>query len=529
MIANKIFRISKKAIVKGIVPIILTGSLYAENTAKPNPYLSAPLYGITHFDSSQSDSFPYQVNKGDYSVNLQNMKKVTGGPINIITLASTSPDYMWGVSTQGVTYINIANGEFKEVARLNVPGMAVITPEQHKEVLNKKYKSVTEVEDAIKNIYKIDNSLARIANGTYNVADSNNTVYANFLGSSIYAFSLIDKNNPSKGIKIDKILDAKGFLQSNEHIEGISMTYDGKIIVVGTHSVTVVGRDFKNPVTAQFESDEAISNSIAVDEKNAIYVASDKYMRKVVWTGTKLSQDEKDGAWKTAYDTGQQPPSVKFGKGTGSTPTLMGFGSDEDKLVVITDGANRMNIVAFWRDEIPAGFKQKPGTKSNRIADQMPITAGQPKTAKWIQSEQSVVVKGYGAFVVNNIVDKAPDDRLVGVIALGPVIKPPVGVERVQWDPKTDSWKSVWARGDVSSISMVPSVSAGSNIVFVNGYVEKTGWEVTGLDWDNGKTVYRAKFGFDNYGNGAYAIVQFLPNGDLLFNSIAGPVRVTTK
>ena len=58
---------------------------------------------------------------------------------------------------------------------------------------------------------------------------------------------------------------------------------------------------------------------------------------------------------------------------------------------------------------------------------------------------------------------------------------------------------------------------------------QKTGWEVTGLDWDNGKTVYRAKFGFDNYGHGAYAIVQFLPNGDLLFNSIAGPVRVTTK
>ena len=127
MIVNKVFRISKKAIVKGIVPIILTGSLYAENTAKANPYLSAPLYGITHFDSSQSDSFPYQVKKGDYSVNLQNMKKVTGGPINIITLASTSPDYMWGVSTQGVTYISVANGDFKEVARLDVQGIPVVT------------------------------------------------------------------------------------------------------------------------------------------------------------------------------------------------------------------------------------------------------------------------------------------------------------------------------------------------------------------------------------------------------------------
>ena len=128
--------------------------------------------------------------------------------------------------------------------------------------------------------------------------------------------------------------------------------------------------------------------------------------------------------------------------------------------------------------------------------------------------------------MINNIVDKTPEDRLVGVVALGPVIKPPVGAERVQWDAKTDSWKSVWTRADVSSISMVPAVSTASNIVFVNGY-SADGWEVTGMDWDTGKTVHRTIFGKDNFGNGAYAIIQFFPNGDLLFNSIAGPIRVS--
>ena len=306
------------------------------------------------------------------------------------------------------------------------------------------------------------------------------------------------------------------------------MTYDGKLIVVGNHSLAVVDREFKEtPQIVKFDKSEYVSNSVAVDENNGIYIASDKYMRKIVWTGTKLSEDEKDGAWKTEYEIGQQPPAVKVGKGTGSTPTLMGFGSDEDKLVVITDGADRMHIVAFWRDEIPAGFTQKEGTKSNRIADQFAITAGQPADAKWIQSEQSVVVKGYGAFVVNNIVDKMPEDRLVGVIALGPVIAPPVGAERVEWDTKTKAWKSVWTRADVSSISTVPSMSTASNMVFVNGYYKETGWEVTGMDWETGKTVHRSIFGKDNFGNGAYAIMQFLPNGDLLFNSIAGPIRVS--
>ena len=518
--------ITKKIFIKIGILVLLTGTIFSESP-KSNPYLSAPVYSITHFASSQSDSFPYEVKKGNYSVNLQNMKHVSGGPINIITLASTSPDYMWGVSTQGVTYIDVKNGEFKEISRLNAPGMDVITDEQHKEVLNKKYSNVSEVEDAVKNIYKIDDGVKRLANGTYNVVDSDNTVYANFNGSNVYAFSLVDKNDPAKGIKVDRILDTKTFLASNEHIQGISMTYDGKIIIVGTHSITVADRDFKNYKTAQFENDEYVSNSVAVDEKNAIYVASDKYMRKIIWTGTEISEDEKDGAWKTEYEIGQQPPSVKFGKGTGSTPTLMGFGSDEDKLVVITDGANKMNIVAFWRDEIPAGFKQQAGTKSNRIAGQMPITAGLPKNSKWIQTEQSVVVKNYGAFVINNIVDAAPEDRMVGVIALGPVIKPPTGAERVEWDTKTNSWKSVWTRGDVSSISMVTAVSSKSNLVFVNGYTEKNGWEVTGMNWDTGKTEHRTIFGNDNFGNGAYAIIQFLPNGDMIFNSIGGPFRVT--
>jgi len=35
-------------------------------------------------------------------------------------------------------------------------------------------------------------------------------------------------------------------------------------------------------------------------------------------------------------------------------PTLMGFGNDPDKLVLISDGdPNGAQVVAFWRDKIP--------------------------------------------------------------------------------------------------------------------------------------------------------------------------------
>src|SRR5207244_2442481 len=128
-----------------------------------------------------------------------------------------------------------------------------------------------------------------------------------------------------------------------------------------------------------------------------IYFASDKVMRKAVWKDGKLSTDEADGGWASPYDFGRQPPAVKFGIGTGSTPTLMGYGKDTDELVVITDGSDHMKLVAFWRNKIPDGFQQKPDTKSNRIADQIQVTAGLDNPPEFIQSEQSVVVNGYGA------------------------------------------------------------------------------------------------------------------------------------
>ena len=499
----------------------------SESTSAPkkNPYLSADIYGITHFDSSQSDSFPYAVKSGDFNVDLKKYPQVTGGPVNIITLASTSPDYMWGVSSQGVTYINTGGGKFEEVGRMNIPGLKQISEEVHSKTLRQDFTDISQVEKSIKDNYGF--SFERIFGGIYSVVDNQNVVYADY-GVTIYAFGLADEKDPKAGIKELRSLELSKVLDKGEAISGLSMTYDGKLIIVGNRSLSIVDRDFKEaPQIIKFDKDEYVSNSVAVDENNGIYIASDKYMRKVVWTGAKLSEDEKDGAWKTEYEIGHQPPAIKVGKGTGSTPTLMGFGNDEDKLVVITDGADRMHIVAFWRDQIPADFKQKEGTKSNRIADQFSITAGLPEDAKWVQSEQSVVVKGYGAFVINNIVDKMPEDRLVGVIALGPVIDPPLGAERVQWDTKTKAWKSVWTRADVSSISTVPSMSTASNIVFVNGYNKETGWEVTGMDWDTGKTVHRTIFGKDNFGNGAYSIIQFFPNGDLLFNSIAGPIRVS--
>ncbi|HWQ48311.1 MAG TPA: hypothetical protein VN414_05090 [Methanosarcina sp.] len=514
-------------------------SLSSENVngPVPNPYLASSLYAITHFDSSQSDSTPYGPPCGIFTIDPTTKPLVYGGPINIMTLASTNKDYMWAVGTDRISYVNIAGKNWTEVAEYEAltnatnNGLPAI-PDKNFSTFGKSSAvgmNVTSMDSYLKSLFG-ENYSARFGNGVYSVVDNKNVLYVNY-GNNIYAFALKNPCKPSAGIKTCYMIeDVVTAIQGKDHlasvrVSGLSMTYDGHLIITFSNGVAVIDRDLNTTCASfcRFNDSEYVSNSIAVDENNGIYVASDSVMYKLVWTGTKLSDDEADGAWSQEYTNSVQPPMIKIGKGTGSTPTLMGFGNDKDKLVVITDGAKRMNLVAFWRDEIPNG--------SQRIADQIQVTCDLPTDTKWIQSEQSVVVYEYGAFVVNNIPETF-DSNLVGknkilqVSLMGPASPTSYGAERFQWNTSTHKWSSVWSRSDVSSTSMVPIHSVSGNMALINGYQSPDGWEVLGLDWDTGETVHKTIFGDENFGNGAYAILQYLDNNDLVFNSISGPIRI---
>jgi hypothetical protein len=68
----------------------------------------------------------------------------------------------------------------------------------------------------------------------------------------------------------------------------------------------------------------------------------------------------------------------------------MGF-AEEDRFVVITDGQDLMNVVLFWRDEIPSDGETLAGSPHRRIARMLPADMGDEMLTE-IQSEQSVVV-----------------------------------------------------------------------------------------------------------------------------------------
>ena len=498
----------------------------------PNPYLASEHYSLTHFNSAQTDAFPYAVKGGTFQMNPDDCASTWSGPVNLMTLSSTDPDYMWGMCSDRVSYIRIADGAFERVAEIGLPnGIQMNTEENLRKLVDTQYTSTDQLyADAVEILGKYPQM--SMSNGNYVICDNENYAYTN-ARTVICRYKLKEAGNPKAGIVLDKQVDMAPYMDNPQTLVGMVMTYDGYLVVASGNGIAIIDRTMSMPpVVKLIPDDQVITNSAAVDEHNGIYIASNSrtpggkgIMHKFVWKNGKLSEDEADGAWTASYDGGPEAPAIKMGYGTGSTPTLMGFGDDEDKLVVITDGAKRMKLVAFWRDDIPEDAVPVDA-ENPRIADQKEISCGLSASTEWIQSEQSVAISGYGAFVVNNVIPNTVPDKIVAVLSIGPLVTPPFGVERLQWDTEKNQWYSVWTRSDVSSISMIPAISTASNMVFVNGYTEADGWEVTGLDWGTGATSHRVIFGQTSRGNGAYAIIQYMENGDLLFNSVGGTFRV---
>jgi hypothetical protein len=320
---------------------------------------------------------------------------------------------------------------------------------------------------------------------------------------------------------------------------GINMTYDGRIIVVTNHGyVIAVSRNFSEHHMVKMHHSKAakeytektlkthpgygwVRNGVAIDDRGGIYIVSKDHMHKVVWTGKSLSIDEKDGAWA-------EPCLNGWGFGSGATPSLMGFG-EEDKFVVITDGEVLMNMVLYWRDKIPEDWKQLPGAPSRRIAGMLPVNMGDPKRTA-IQSEQSVVVAGYGALAVNNEPASIPENfpaqglrLLVGYLGSDPDFTPH-GLHKFQWDPEKRMLKEAWANTQVSSPNCVPHVSTASNIIYTVGVRDRK-WALEGLDWDNGMSLFHWVVGGERY-NTLFAGVHSDQEGRIFYATSFGLVRL---
>ena len=374
---------------------------------KPNPWLAQEEYSITHFNSAQTDAFSSAVKDGTFNIDLSKCQMTWSGPVNLMTLASTSPNYMWGMSSDRVSYLDISDGKLERVAEAGLPGITMKTQEQLTRIIadhatyDELSKTVTDILGPVPQM--------SMANGNYVLCDKDNYAYTN-AGQVMARYRLANPNNPKDGIMLDHQIRLTNFTFGSFTLVGATMTYDGHLVVAAQNGLLVLNRALTTIEDSYpLPSDQILTNSICIDENGGVYVASNSrtpggkgLMQKLICKDGKISTSQADGAWQAYYDGGPQAPCIKLGHGTGSTPTLMGFGQDKDKLVVITDGSKRMKLVAFWRDEIPSDAQQVAGY-DKRIAGVHEVTCGLGTSTEWIQSEQSVVVGGYDAFVVNNI------------------------------------------------------------------------------------------------------------------------------
>ena len=324
---------------------------------------------------------------------------------------------------------------------------------------------------------------------------------------------------------------------------GVNLTFDGRLMLSTDHGWLVcLTRDFTDYCTLQLpdarklaaahwarmlESGRAggygwVRKSLCVDEDGGIYLPSLDHLHKVVWTGRRLSTDEADGAWSAPYRNGA-------GWGSGTTPSLMGFGPDEDRFVVIGDGDEVVNITLFWRDDIPDDWEQLPGAPSRRIAGIGPANMGDPGL-RAIQTEQSITVSGYGAMTVNNEPASMPEGlpqaagrSLCFYLGHDPKYRP-LGMHKYEWNPDTRRFDEAWVCTAVSTPNSVPFVSQGSDLVYTCGTRDRK-WTIEAVDWTTGEPAFHYVVG-DSTFNTLGAGVLLDEEGRLLYGTIFGKTRI---
>ena len=358
-------------------------------------------------------------------------------------------------------------------------------------------------------------------NAAYTLVDCEGTFFAPVF-QKILAYGDEVPSDADSKIVVKRIFEIpRDQLRSeDEFIVGLSITYDGMLaFATNEGTIGVVSRSFDSAYFLHLGEDEEVSNSIACDEGGGIYVVTSERMYRVQWTGNRLTTDESDGGWLADYETGEEISGIRLGKGSGSTPTLMGTG-EQDKFVVITDGQELMHIVLFWRDKIPSDWMQIPGTKDRRIAAQVPVTFGNPEATE-SSSEQSPCVRGYGALVVNNQLNTTSENPIVNIIRSQDPSVAPYGAEKFEWDPRARELRSAWVNKEVSLPSGIPAMSAATNLVYDIG--QRAGnWTWEALDWNTGKSIVSYEIGKDPWYNSCWAATEIGLNGGLYSGVITG-------
>lgn len=505
-----------------------------------NDFLADSVVPIGHFDPAQTDSQPVAGPDGPTrELTASDLTYTHLGPAHFgVAISSEYPDgkrVIWSNGGDRISKLDYDNLEV--LAEAPVPGKELLSEAEADGILEQ-LDSLDGAELADVGFELSARFLAGVA-GVYYLLDADNTLYVGG-PDSIVAYSDVDPDDPSSEIHVSREWIRPPDIGGT--FAGANMTYDGKIAMITNEGwVVVLDSDFDNyEAIRMIGAEEALAhntamaeegrragtadwvrNSIAVDADGGIYAVSVGHMHKVIWNGTELSTDPAHGAWREPYLNGTAV-------GSGATPTLMGFGEDDDRFVAITDGEELMNVVLYWRDDVPESATALPDAPSVRIAGQQAADMGDP-TKEAIQTEQSVVVSGYGALVVDNEPASIPADFptagtrvLSGLSGADPEFTPK-GVQKFEWNPDAQSFTEAWSTQEISSANSVPVVSTPSGIVYTVG-ARGGNWTLEGIDWEDGTSAFHWVTGSSRF-NSHFSGINLDGDGRVLHTTAFGIVR----
>jgi hypothetical protein len=510
----------------------VAGAAVADGIAlpRPNPWAAAGPYPMSHHNPAQTDVTVVAGPTKGKRLQVEDAKSVPvlwcSAPIVKKVGAHTT---VIAGTPHGLAKIDATGERFDLVSFMPYPGLedehSDVTHADiatHREAIDEKRRLQQDWRLLFRSAYMLwdlELSLSNGGSGAYGVIDKDGYHYTFYDATRLVkSFDGNQQGAPLEPVHHVGVTDGLpgAEAQGIERILGIGMTYDGHLAVAATGALFVFDRDLERKAHLFFPG-EHVENSVAIDEQG-IYVVTSKAMRKVVWTGTKLSLDAADGAWESAYDVMPEGEAMSRGAashGSGTTPTLMGFGDDPDKLVLISDGhPDGAQLVAFWRESIPEGFEQKPGTRSRRIADQIRIRVS-PTTV-----EASPAVYGNGVAVLNSTYPESapwPLSIIGNAFLAGVTREAPLGLQKFEWNAEEDRFVEAWFLDDIDNTDwMPPAISPQTGLAYVATKVDRN-YEYRAIDWATGEEVARWPFPNDSVlWNNWGGITTLLEDGDLL-------------